>query len=120
MIGTRIKIAREHKGMTQTELARLVDMSQQGVNKIEKKIHIMPKNIKKFAQALGVSEQYLAFGNVDERHSEINTQKDAEFMAGYDKLPRDLVRTILSAVDNNLLGDGDLSLIMALVNRLAS
>jgi transcriptional regulator with XRE-family HTH domain len=61
-LGTRLKAARNHKGLSQGELADLVGISQAAVGKVELDKTENPRGILKYASALGVSPDYLLFG----------------------------------------------------------
>ena len=62
MIGKRLKQAREYLGLTQEELAELVNISQTAIYKIEDGITQQPRSINKLAEALQVPPEWLQYG----------------------------------------------------------
>lgn len=72
-LNQRIKRIRQEKNLSQLELAKRIGMSQQTIANYEQS-EAVPKmtTVKKLADALGVSEQYLLFGKDD------NTYKESE------------------------------------------
>jgi phage repressor protein C with HTH and peptisase S24 domain len=72
-VGDRVKAEREHRGWTQSELARRVvragfaTMSQGGIAQIERRGDTEPKSIVQLASALGVSVRWLQTGKGDKR-----------------------------------------------------
>jgi SOS-response transcriptional repressor LexA len=61
-IGERIKFAREKRGMTQTQLAREVGVSQGTVGNLESGLRERPREILGLAKALAVSATWLETG----------------------------------------------------------
>lgn len=68
-LADNIRIARENKGLSQDDLADLIEVSQQTIGKIEKGIIKNPRNIKKIASALDVSIDWLLTGGNSQPHS---------------------------------------------------
>ena len=64
-IHQRIKIARENKGLSQTDLASLINVSPQAVNQWERDDGTTPRQskINQVAEVLGVSEMWLLYGD---------------------------------------------------------
>ncbi|WP_196766376.1 helix-turn-helix transcriptional regulator [Pseudoalteromonas luteoviolacea] len=98
-VGARIEHLRKDKNLSQGDLGKLVGLTQQGVASVEKKDSI-PKKIVEFAEALGVSIEYLRTGVSDcKNETEANENVQAE---GYrlDEvqavIPKALDRTIIS------------------------
>ncbi|MCU0438818.1 MAG: helix-turn-helix domain-containing protein [Raineya sp.] len=76
MLSVYLKIAetRKSKGISQTELAERIDVSQDIISKIEKgKIELTVNRLHKIAGALGVHVKYLLFG---EEENSINSNED--------------------------------------------
>lgn len=63
MIGKRIEIARESKGITQAELAKKTGITQQAIQRIEGGQTRMPRSLDKIATVLGVKQEWLLTGN---------------------------------------------------------
>jgi transcriptional regulator with XRE-family HTH domain len=61
-LASRLRYARERKGLTQEELARAVGTSQQVINHIETGQTKKPRKIEDIANILGVSPAWLQFG----------------------------------------------------------
>ncbi len=62
-VGSRVRLQRIMRGMTQTDLARLVGISFQSVQKYERgENRVSASRLHEFAQALGVSEQFFFEG----------------------------------------------------------
>ena len=62
-VGSRIRLQRIMRGMTQTELAKLVGISFQSVQKYERgENRVSASRLHEFAAALGVSEQFFFDG----------------------------------------------------------
>jgi transcriptional regulator with XRE-family HTH domain len=62
-VGARIRLQRIMRGLTQSELARLVGISFQSVQKYERgENRVSASRLHEFAAALGVSEQYFFDG----------------------------------------------------------
>lgn len=61
-LGARLKDARINKGLSQGELGDLVGVSQAAVGKVELDRTENPRGILKYASVLGVSPDYLLFG----------------------------------------------------------
>jgi transcriptional regulator with XRE-family HTH domain len=61
-LGRRIRRARLHRDITQKDLAGLVGISRNAMNKLEKGETLDPRmtHLRKIAEALGVSMDYLA------------------------------------------------------------
>lgn len=70
-IGIRIKHLRESLKIKQTDFAKKVGISQPTLSDLENGITGLPRNIKKFAEVLGVSQAYLLFG----KELKINEEK---------------------------------------------
>jgi SOS-response transcriptional repressor LexA len=72
-IGSRVKEAREAKGLTQAELAAIVKppMAQQSIGDIEsgKTKNPRPDTIQKIAEALGVKKEWLLIGDEVEKYT---------------------------------------------------
>jgi len=79
MIGERVRRVRMERGMTQARLAHLLGVTRQQVNNLERgpQRTMQGQTLRRYATALGVSEQYLATGIAD----------SPEFRDG-DELPR--------------------------------
>lgn len=81
-IGEKIKQAREMKGISQTELAKLIDVSKQSLYKYENNIivNIPSEKIEKIAQVLDVSPAYLmGWDEWDEDAAEFQKKMDADW-----------------------------------------
>ena len=64
VFGERLRRARIDKGMSQTELANAIGLTQASISQFEKGLRIpTPTNIHKFAQILNISEVDLAGEN---------------------------------------------------------
>ena len=62
-VGSRVRLQRIMRGMTQTDLARLVGISFQSVQKYERgENRVSASRLHEFAQALGVAEQFFFEG----------------------------------------------------------
>src|SRR5579883_3258116 len=62
-VGSRVRLQRIMRGMTQTDLARLVGISFQSVQKYERgENRVSASRLHEFAQALGVTEQFFFEG----------------------------------------------------------
>lgn len=61
-LAKRLKYLRKHRGFTQEELARMVDTTQDVIQKIENGKSLRPRNIEKLATALDTSPAWLQFG----------------------------------------------------------
>lgn len=64
-LGQRIRALRTGKGLSQDELARVTERSRQHVFQVERGDirHLRGETLKRYAQALGVSERYLETGH---------------------------------------------------------
>lgn len=69
-LADRIRITREKAGLSQQQLAEKVGVSQQAVAKIERGDTIQPRKIKQLALCLGVSVNWLQYGDVEENAEE--------------------------------------------------
>lgn len=61
-VATRLKIARDHKGWKQAQLAAAAGVSTGTVGNIEAGIRQSPGSLPMLAEALGVSHAWLAYG----------------------------------------------------------
>lgn len=73
--GDRVREARNAKGLTQTELAAIVGLSQQSIVNIERK-NSVPNKLYSFAQALGVTEKYLITGDGSQDLALVQSNED--------------------------------------------
>lgn len=65
-LAERTKLARERAGLSQTELADKLGLSQQSIAKIENGLTLQPRRIKEIAEALSVQVDWLQFGQLDQ------------------------------------------------------
>lgn len=63
MLKDRFKSAREKQGHTQESLAKLADVSQTTIYKIESGETVRPRKLDRFAELLSVTPEWLQFGN---------------------------------------------------------
>lgn len=68
-LAERLKSAREKAGLSQLQLAEQVGLTQQSIAKIENGVTDQPRKIKQLALALGVTANWLQYGNVEENGS---------------------------------------------------
>lgn len=61
-LAARLKYSREKKGLSQSQLADMIGLSQQSVAKIENGETLQPRKIKEIAKALDVSQKWLQLG----------------------------------------------------------
>ncbi|EEP7757766.1 helix-turn-helix transcriptional regulator [Salmonella enterica] len=61
-LAERLKYSREKAGLSQSQLAEIINLSQQSVAKIEAGETLQPRKIKEIAKALGVSQKWLQLG----------------------------------------------------------
>lgn len=61
-LASRLRYARERKGITQEELAKLAGTTQQNIQNIEGGVVKRPRKIDAIAKALGQSPAWLQFG----------------------------------------------------------
>lgn len=66
-LGQRVKEARETRQLTQTQLAELVGMSQQGIQMLEQRDSESSKFVVELAAALGVTAEWLKTGHSDRK-----------------------------------------------------
>lgn len=59
ILGARVKLAREAKGLTQTQLGEIVGMRQTGIGSIESGEVSRPRKLREIARALGVTQEWL-------------------------------------------------------------
>jgi len=64
-LGDRIRLARETKGWTQAELAKLLGTSQAAVSYIEQRRHLRKSVLNRYAKALGVEIASLMEGPIE-------------------------------------------------------
>ncbi|MBA55197.1 MAG: transcriptional regulator [Pseudomonadales bacterium] len=97
--GARLKGLRKQKNWSQKELAALVDIRFQQLNKYESGLNIPPAGMLiKLADALNVSVDYLLTGNVDEAEPLANSRlfrrfQELEAMAQEDQ------ETVIKVID---------------------
>lgn len=80
-LGNRIKESRENKNLNQSQLAKLVGITQQSLQAIENDEIKQPRQIVKIAEALGVSPEWLQFG-VDNKFRYVDWKMEKPFTAG--------------------------------------
>lgn len=61
-LAQRLRYARESKGLTQEQLAKLAGTTQQNIQNIEAGVVQRPRKIGKIAEVLGTSPAWLQFG----------------------------------------------------------
>ncbi len=71
-LASRVKINRKHKGFSQEKLGELSGLSQQSINKIERGRSLNPRTLPKIAEALDCTPEYLQFGIVPEKESNVS------------------------------------------------
>ncbi|EOC0442470.1 XRE family transcriptional regulator [Cronobacter sakazakii] len=64
-LAERLKKAREKAGLSQLQLAEQVGLTQQSIAKIENGVTEQPRKIKQLALALGVTANWLQYGDID-------------------------------------------------------
>ncbi|VAW98618.1 hypothetical protein MNBD_GAMMA22-1587 [hydrothermal vent metagenome] len=95
MIGQRIKLAREKNGINKAELARRVAVSRASVSLWEDGGNITIDNIRKVAQALRVTPQWLQYGISDTDKIDVNdlAQCITTVLSTADEIEKDLSQT---------------------------
>jgi len=66
-IGDRIKAARDAAGLTQGDLAKIIGMTQQGVQSLEAGVVKRPRKLKEIVEATNTSQDYLLSGDNEDR-----------------------------------------------------
>jgi transcriptional regulator with XRE-family HTH domain len=61
-LANRLRIAREHAGLSQDELAARIKLTQQGIAAIEKGISLKPRKLAEIARVLGVDPAWIEYG----------------------------------------------------------
>ena len=86
-VGDRIRKAREEKGISQTDLAKMVGISKQTLYKYENNIvtNIPSNKIEKIADNLDVSESYIMGW---EEHDYLYTNENTEFLIEVTKMAK--------------------------------
>lgn len=71
-LGTRIRIARNRVGLTQSQLAELIDVSTNHISALERGIYEMKVELfARLVKVLGVDAEYLLFGGTEEVSTEL-------------------------------------------------
>ncbi len=84
-LGKRMTELRKAKNLSQTELAKLVGLSYAQIGRYETKGSQPPAEVlKKIADALGTTADYLVYGNTDEKAQA--TLKDSELLQQFKSL----------------------------------
>lgn len=84
-IGSRIKDCRKKAGLTQEQLAELMDVTPQMISNAENGMKgIRPENIIKFSSALGISCDYILTGKGGV--TDLNAIAEYSHMLEYDKI----------------------------------
>jgi transcriptional regulator with XRE-family HTH domain len=100
-LGERISILRKQKGLSQTELAKLVDISYAQIGRYETKGAQPPAEIlKKIADVLDTTTDFLISGDKDEKAKA--TLNDAELLQQFkevDKMNNEDKSTIKKLID---------------------
>lgn len=100
-LGERISLLRKQKGLSQTELAKLVDISYAQIGRYETKGAQPPAEIlKKIADTLDTTTDFLISGDKDEKAKA--TLNDAELLQQFkevDKMNNDDKNTIKKLID---------------------
>lgn len=101
-IGQRIKVAREHLGMTQDEVAKLCKTTKQTIFKYENEIvtNIPYDKIELLSAALNVTPSYL-FGWNENRNSPSElplTEGEKELLALFRKVPEDKQAMVIQMI----------------------
>jgi transcriptional regulator with XRE-family HTH domain len=99
-LGNRIQQLRKEKGLSQTDLAKLIGVSYAQLSRYEIKGAQPPAEVlNKLADALDTSVDFLINGNTTEKAQ--STLKDAELLKQFkevDQLPEDDKKTILKVI----------------------
>ena len=61
-IGSRLRMVRREKNLTQAELGELAGTNRAALQKIENRKSLQPRNTMDLAEALGVNPAWLQFG----------------------------------------------------------
>ncbi len=95
MIGQRIKLAREKNGINKAELARRVEVSRASVSLWEDGGNITIDNIRKVAESLRVTPQWLQYGISDTDKIDVNdlAQCITTVLSTADEIEKDLSQT---------------------------
>ena len=103
-IGKRIAIVRKRRGLTQTQLAEKIGITQAVVSDYEvRRAHLSDEMLIRFSLALGVSVDYL-LGLEKNEHVEPISRTLVNKMAEIDKLPQSDKRALLKNIDMFLKG----------------
>jgi transcriptional regulator with XRE-family HTH domain len=102
-IGERISVARKKKGLTQSELALKIGISQRLVSNYEvDRVKISAEMLGQFAVALGVSaDQLLGLVNFEQVPKEISLRFSRRFLE-IEKLPETKKKAILNMLDDSI------------------
>jgi transcriptional regulator with XRE-family HTH domain len=104
-VGSRIRVRRVLRGLTQSELAKLVGISFQSVQKYERgENRVSASRLHEFAEALGVPEQYFFDGLVSGGTSEDELVPELAMSASEGKELHRQLAAVMSIEDKRLRG----------------
>lgn len=94
-LGERVRYVRESRQLTQKQLAKMIGVSQQHVDKVERNIIKRPKNIADYARILDVPVEWLQFGKPE---LDKLTAEGVEVALAWQELPESVKEKIKSAI----------------------